>query len=210
MFRIIIIVFGILVICVVILGSIMFSALSGAKPGIRMPEETLGLKGKKILLAYASKAGATGEAAVIIGKEIAEQGAIVEVRQIDSVSDVSRYDAFVLGTAIRAGKPLSEFTKFITKNKKILNEKPVAIFLTCMTLSKDTPETRKKVEKYFDTVKMNISPKAEGYFGGRMDYSKLNFLTKFIVMNIVKIPEGDFINEKKLKKWAVSTANEIK
>jgi len=203
------IVFGILVLCVVIFGAIMFSSLNGTKSGIKMPEETFGMKGKNILLAYASKAGSTGGASMIIGKEIAEQGAIVEVRRIDSVSDVSKYDAFVLGTAIRAGKPLSEFTKFITKNKKILNEKPVAIFLTCMTLSKDTPETRKKVEKYFDTVKINISPKAEGYFAGRMDYSKLNFLTKFIVKNMVKVPEGDFINEKELKKWAVSAANAI-
>ena len=62
MLRIILIVLGVLVLSVIIFGAIMFSALNGGKASIRMPEGTFGKKGKKILLAYASKAGATGEA----------------------------------------------------------------------------------------------------------------------------------------------------
>ena len=147
---------------------------------------------------------------MIIGKAIAEQGAIVDVRPICAAADISDYDAFVIGTAVRAGKPLGDFTAFITKNKRILNEKPLAIFLTCMTLSKDTPETRKEVEKYFETTRSLISPKAEGYFAGRMDYSKLNAATKYIVKNMVKVPEGNFLDEKAMKEWAGEAAKKIK
>jgi len=210
MLRIILWILGVLLFCAAIFGGIMFFALTGGKSGIAMPAEIFGKKGKKILLAYASKAGSTGEAAVIIGKALAAQDAKVDVRPIGSVSDISGYDAFVLGTAIRAGKPLGDFASFITKNKQALNEKPTAVFLTCMTLSKDTPETRKEVEKYFDGTRSLITPKAEGYFAGRMDYSKLNPMTKYIVKNMVKVPEGNFINEKEMQEWGKEISKNIK
>jgi menaquinone-dependent protoporphyrinogen oxidase len=208
--KIVLIAVGLLVVCGAIFGFIMYSAINGGKAGIKMADESFGKKGKKVLLAYASKAGSTSDAAVIIGKALAEQGAIVDVKPAGSVKDVSGYDAFVIGTAIRAGKPVGDFTSFISKNRSILNAKPAAIFLVCMTLSKDTPETRKEVEKYFASAKKLITPKAEGYFAGRMDYSKLTPMTKYIVKNMVKVPEGDFMNEAELKAWAKEIFSKLK
>jgi menaquinone-dependent protoporphyrinogen oxidase len=48
-----------------------------------------------------------------------------------------------------------------------------------------------------------VEPFAEGYFAGKMDYSKLKPLDRFIAKRLVKAPEGDFRNWDKIKSWAL-------
>jgi menaquinone-dependent protoporphyrinogen oxidase len=67
----------------------------------------------KILVAYATAAGSTGEAAEEIGKTLRAGGAAVDVRRAKEVTDVSRYGAVVLGTGIRAGQVYNEAAAFV-------------------------------------------------------------------------------------------------
>jgi len=156
--------------------------------------------GTKILVAHASKAGSTAEVAEAIGKELGSAGAEVDVLPIGKVKDMEPYQAVVVGGAMLAGSWLSK--GFVEHNKALLSKIPVAYFLVCMTLCEDTPEKRAEAEKYLAPVREIVKPIDEGYFAGRMDYSKLGFLAKFVVKNMVKTPEGDFRNWDLISQWA--------
>jgi menaquinone-dependent protoporphyrinogen oxidase len=59
---------------------------------------------KKVLVAYASKCGSTGETAKAVAEEIAARGKSVDVRPAENVKDISGYSAVVLGSAVRFGR----------------------------------------------------------------------------------------------------------
>jgi menaquinone-dependent protoporphyrinogen oxidase len=53
-----------------------------------------------ILVAYASKHGATQEIAERIAETLRATGGTVEVRPVESAGELAGYDAFVLGSAV--------------------------------------------------------------------------------------------------------------
>ncbi|HMK65689.1 MAG TPA: flavodoxin domain-containing protein, partial [Thermodesulfobacteriota bacterium] len=163
---------------------------------------------KNILVAYASYCGSTGGVAETIGKEVCAQGARVDVRYLKKVDDISSYDGIVLGSSIRNGAWLPEAAEFAKKNQEGLSRIPVAYFLTCITLYRDTAENRRVVRNYFNPVLESVSsvhPVDLGLFAGALDYSKMNFLFRTIMKSKMKkqdIPEGDYRNWESIRAWA--------
>lgn len=157
---------------------------------------------KKVLVAYASKAGSTAGVAEAIGQTISATGAAVDVLQMKHVKDLSAYQAVILGSAIRMGQWLPEAVKFVEANQAALRQAPLAYFLVCMTLKDDTAENRSTVSAYLDPVRKIVEPKAVGTFAGQMDYSKLSFLERILISQFIKTPEGDFRNWDAIRAWA--------
>jgi menaquinone-dependent protoporphyrinogen oxidase len=157
---------------------------------------------KKILVAYATKAGSTAEVADFIGKTLAEKGADVDVKPIKNISDITGYNAIIIGSPARAGKILSDATEFVERNKASLTNIPVAYFVTCTTLIKDTDDNRKIANEYLDSISGTISPVGKGLFAGKMDYSKIGFASTLILKYIFSTPEGDYRDWDAIKKWA--------
>ena len=155
----------------------------------------------KILITYASKAGSTSEVADFIGKTLTEKGVTVDVVAINKVNDISEYKAVIIGSAIRAGKVLSESLNFVKKHKLELSKVPTAYFVVCMTLKDENEKNINTVSAYLNPLKAEVSPIDFGLFAGKMDYSKLDFISKFMVKNIVKVPEGDFRDWDAIKNW---------
>ncbi len=58
----------------------------------------------QVLVAFATKYGATAEIADKIGQVLRESGLPADVLPVDSVGDLTRYDAVVLGSAVYAGR----------------------------------------------------------------------------------------------------------
>jgi menaquinone-dependent protoporphyrinogen oxidase len=157
---------------------------------------------KKILVAYGTRAGSTAEVADAIGKKLALGGVAVDVKPVQRIQSLNGYQAVVLGSAIRAGKLLPEVRDFFKAHKEEFRKLPVAYFVVCMTLREDTPEKRKIVNAYLDPLRAEITPIDAGLFAGKMDYSKLGFSEKFIIKNVVKVPEGDLRNWQEINNWA--------
>jgi len=67
---------------------------------------------KKVLLAYASRAGSTAEVAERIGNILKGLGFDVDVKSVKEVTDVTGYDSIVIGSAVRMFKLLPETVKF--------------------------------------------------------------------------------------------------
>ena len=155
----------------------------------------------QILIAYATKAGSTGEVAEAIAEELRSGGAEVDVSPAKDVKNVSAYTAVIVGSAIRMGKLLSDATKFVEKNREALGQIPVAYFIVCMTMKDDTEENRQTVESYLDPMREVVEPVDMGLFAGAINYSKLSFPAR-TMSKAMKVSEGDFRDWDAIRSWA--------
>ena len=92
---------------------------------VQFPEVSCGSKNKgghKILIAYASEFGTTGEVAAAIGDVLCQEGNTVETKWVKNVKDINNYDQVIIGSAIHKDNWMSEATEFVTANQHILQQ----------------------------------------------------------------------------------------
>ena len=159
---------------------------------------------QRILVAYASKAGSTGEVAEAIGQALAVNRATVDVYPIEAVPNIQDYQAVIVGSAIRAGRWLAAATRFVETHQSYLSHIPTAYFTCCMTLHEETEENRRKALGYMDPVRSMVTPLAVGAFAGKIDYSKLSFLDGMMFKVMGGGIEGDFRQWEAIRAWAGS------
>lgn len=157
----------------------------------------------RVLIAYASKAGSTAETAVRMGETLSRRGCSVDVRPVSKVTDLASYQAVVLGSTIRIGSLLPEMMTFVKNNQAALQQKPLSLFIMCMTLEKDNEETRKTVSAYLEPVRALVQPASEGLFAGTMIPGKLSLIER-LMMKAMKTPVGDFRQWDQINSWTES------
>lgn len=155
----------------------------------------------KILVAYASKAGSTGEVAGAIGEVLSSKGATVDVLQIKHVKEISAYQSVIVGSAIRMGKLLPEVVDFVQTNQTTLSQKTVAYFVNCLTMKDDTEENHRAVTAYLDPLRALTEPVSMGLFAGKLDYKKLSLMERLMI-SMIKVQEGDYRNWDAIRTWA--------
>jgi len=89
---------------------------------------------QKVLVAYTTNAGSTEEVATVIGEELGKDGAQVDVRRIEQVTNLESYTAVVIGGPMIMGWHRAA-TRFVKKHQQALSQVPVAYFLTAMSLT---------------------------------------------------------------------------
>jgi menaquinone-dependent protoporphyrinogen oxidase len=157
---------------------------------------------QRILVAYASKAGSTGEVAGAIGQALAVNGATVDVYPVEAVPNIQDYQAVIVGSAIRAGRWLAVATRFVETHRSYLSHIPTAYFTCCMTLSEETEENRRRALGYMDPARRMVTPLTVGAFAGKLDYSKLSFLDGLMMRVMGGGIEGDFRPWEAIRAWA--------
>ncbi|MFC1975464.1 flavodoxin domain-containing protein [Chloroflexota bacterium] len=164
----------------------------------------------KVLIAYASEAGSTSEIAAAMGQVMCQAGAVVDVRPVQAVSDLTPYRAVVVGSAIHSSAWLPEAAAFVATHRETLREVPVAYFLSCLTLAvADTDKTRRQVAAYLDPVRQQIpeiQPIDTGLFAGVLDFSKLPYPNVYrLVWPFTaggEATEGDYRDWQAIRAWA--------
>ena len=178
---------------------------------VEFPESSCGLEkktGKKVLVAYASFCGTTGGVAEAIGQVLCERGAKVDVRLVKNVDDITPYEAVIIGSATRSSSWWPDAIEFVKVNHKVLSQMPVAYFLTCLALYKDTEASRRVAKGYMNPVLKavpDVKPVEMGFFAGVLDYSKLNFMYRMVMKSKMKkrgVPEGDFRDWNAIRSWS--------
>ncbi len=157
----------------------------------------------KILVAYASRHGATAEIAEAIANELRQPTTIVDLKSLDEIETLLPYDKIVLGSAVYIGQWLKDFVRFLEANASTLSEKETWLFSSGPTGEGDPVELMKGFlmpDNAKETVEQ-IGPKEVVLFHGELDMKKLNFVDKTIVRG-VKAPVGDFRDWDMIKDWA--------
>ena len=164
----------------------------------------------QILVAYATKYGATAEIAEKIGEVLRQAGLTTDVLNVDDVKDVTLYGAVILGSAVYIGRWRREAVKFLKKNEKALAERPVWLFSSGPTGEGDPEELLEgwrypgKIQPYIDF----IQPRDIALFHGTVDTEKLNFIERSMVKN-VDAPIGDFRDWDVITTWAEAVADAL-
>src|SRR5665811_2076810 len=81
-----------------------------------------------ILVAYASKHGATAEIAERIAENLREAGQDADARPVQEAGDLDDYEGFVLGSAAYLGHWLKDAAAFVRSNQDLLAQRPVWLF----------------------------------------------------------------------------------
>ncbi|HTP11683.1 MAG TPA: flavodoxin domain-containing protein [Anaerolineae bacterium] len=163
----------------------------------------------KILVTYASRLGSTAGVAEAIGKTLMENGAEVDVRPMQDITDLTLYNAVVAGSAIRGNKWLPEAMQFMRTHQTTLRQKPFAVFAVCMTLAMKNGENyRPHVATFLDPVRALVKPASTGLFAGVLDISKVESFSKRLQFRLSVMfgvwKEGDHRDWNAIREWAVS------
>jgi menaquinone-dependent protoporphyrinogen oxidase len=185
--------------------------LESEASGIKLPESSCGVENKngpKVLIAYASQCGSTGEVAEAIGDVLCQCGDFAETKWVKSVKALNGYSAVIIGSAIHKSRWMPEATDFVTTNQNTLSKLPVAYFFTCLTLSVDTDKARRKAMTFLEPLQTEaprVKPVSVGRFAGVLDYSKLSFMYRTVMKRKMKergIQEGDYRDWNAIRSWA--------
>lgn len=163
-----------------------------------------------ILIAYATKYGATAEIAQRIGEVLKQAGLTAEVLPADQVKDVANYRAVVLGSAVYAGSWRKEAADLLTGRERQLLERPVWLFSSGPTGEGDPSQIMKgwRFPEALQPVADRIQPRDIVFFHGFINMKKLNMAEKLIVKGI-KAPIGDFRDWRAVTAWAESIASAL-
>ena len=153
-----------------------------------------------ILVTYATRAGSTIEIAAAIGENLCQRGFSVDVKPIKEKPSMNGYRAVVLGSAVRMGNWLPEAVDFIKTNQAELNTIPIALF-TIHMLNTGTDDTSNANRRgYLNAVRPLLNTPTEGYFKGKLDYSRLSFIDRRIA-KMAKVVEADNREWYKIRNW---------
>ena len=171
-----------------------------------------------ILVAYASKHGATRQIAERIAETLRMAGHNAEARPLKGVGELASYDAFVIGSAAYFGSWLGEAAAFVRRHQQVLASHPVWLFSSgplgnagaCVQDGGDPREAA--VPGQIAEFKQAISPRDHRVFFGALDPSKLGFLERLIrtlPAGRPMLPEGDFRDWPEVEAWANQIAREL-
>jgi menaquinone-dependent protoporphyrinogen oxidase len=161
----------------------------------------------RVLVAFASKYGATQEIATAIGEVLRNAGLKVEVLQADRVTDVSAYRAVVLGSAVYMGQWRKEAVALLEAHEKALSERPVWLFSSGPSGKGDPVELMSgwKFPEAQKPIAERIHARDTALFHGSLDPEKLSLPEKLILKGI-KSPLGDFRDWEAVRAWARAIA----
>lgn len=158
-----------------------------------------------ILVTAASKHGATAEIGAAIAQQLTDLGLTTHVHAPEDVSDVSGYDAVVLGSAVYAGRWLASAKELVQRCGPALRERPVWLFSTGPV--GDPPQPR---ETPPDATAMVEATGARQHrvFAGRLDRHRLGLAERAIVA-VVRAADGDFRSWDEVARWVADIADEL-
>lgn len=173
-----------------------------------------------VIVAYATRHGATAEIAERIAAQISKAGIPAEARSVSEISDVGSYDAVVLGGAVYLFHWLKGATSFAKRLQTELKTKPVWLFssgpLGTDLVDTDGQEVAEASRpKEFAELQALLHPRGEHVFFGALDPGAPPIgigerVLRLLPASKEALPAGDFRDWPAVDAWAAEIAAELK
>jgi menaquinone-dependent protoporphyrinogen oxidase len=176
----------------------------------------------KVLVAYASRHGATKGIATRIGETLERRGLETTLRPIGGGTSVEGFDAFVVGSAAYMRRWLKDGTEFVHAHAEVLSRHPTWLFSsgpigTEMVDSKGRDVVKASEPTEFAELRASIRPRDAHVFFGAYDpdaepigtVERLGSL--FTRMPAIRnaMPAGDFRDWRAIEAWADAIAAQL-
>jgi menaquinone-dependent protoporphyrinogen oxidase len=172
-----------------------------------------------VLVAYASRHGATVGIAERIAAGLRTAGLEVEARSVKDVRDLTPYDAFVVGSAAYMFHWLREATTFAKRHRAVLAERPVWLFSSGPLGTDLVDEEGRDIfeatrPKEFEELQTMLRPRGDQVFFGSWDPDApaIGFGERFLRLmpqSKASLPAGDFRDWPAIDAWATEIATEL-
>jgi menaquinone-dependent protoporphyrinogen oxidase len=138
----------------------------------------------RVLVAYGSKHGATGEIAERIGETLRSSGHEVDVRPAGEVRDVDSYDAFVVGSAVYIKRWRRDARRLLRRLTGKLAGRPLWLF-SSGPVGDDQPDASDKWQHPAKVRKAGerLGARDQVVFGGRLPPQATNFMERAMLKN---------------------------
>ena len=159
-----------------------------------------------VLVAAASKHGATAEIAEAIGRALRESGVAADVRPVEQVDDLSAYAEVVLGSAVYVGRWLKPARRFAETHAYELTARPTWLFSSGPVGDPPKPEAGQAVQ--IEPLMTKTKARGHRLFAGKIDKGKLGFGERALTLAL-RVAEGDFRDWAEIATWARTIAEAI-
>jgi menaquinone-dependent protoporphyrinogen oxidase len=156
----------------------------------------------RVLVASSSKHGSTEEIAHRIADTIAAEGHDVTKTVAGPDITIDQFDAIVLGSAVYAGKWMTDAIDLAGRIGR--EPDPPQVWLFSSGPVGDPPKPEPETVDVTELVEVT-SAREHRVFSGKIDKSKLGFAERAIIV-AVRAPEGDFRRWDEIETWSRSIA----
>jgi menaquinone-dependent protoporphyrinogen oxidase len=166
----------------------------------------------KVLVAYASLCGSTAEIAEAAGQVLASKGADVSVCDVADVHNVEDYDAVLLGTAIRMGRPVKPMRTFLLQHADEIAARPNAVFSVGATPRERTPQAIAEASHFVSPLVSAVAPMSVALFAGKIDPSRLALPWRALVEHAEpgsRLSAGDWRDWDAIDVWVEEIAPQL-
>jgi len=143
----------------------------------------------RILVLYASTHGHTAKIAARIAATLEDDGATVDLQQLNESQPVlSDYDAVILGASIHAGHHQRALLKWAEQHHTALAMAPSAFFSVCLTAADDDEESRAATRGYLDDFveRTGWTPSRSTTFAGALQYREYDVGTRALMRLLMR------------------------
>lgn len=163
------------------------------------------MNSRRVLVAYGSKSGATAGIADEIGRTLRGDGFDAVVRPADTVTDVSGYDAVVLGGALYAGHWNGKARRCARRNAEQLSHRPLWFFSSGPL---DSSAERHEIPPVRGVARRmkKLGAREHITFGGAVTAETSDPVARAMVS---RGKGGDFRNPEMIREWAHHIGTEL-
>lgn len=174
----------------------------------------------KVLVAYATRHGATRGIAERIADRLRVDGLDAVAQQVGEAREVQEYDAFVVGAAAYMFHWLGDATKFVERHRAVLATRPTWLFssgpIGTDLIDKDGRDVfETTIPREFPHLRELIGPRGEKVFFGALDPDAKPIGMAERMMSILpagrnSLPKGDFRDWPAIDAWADEIAASLR
>jgi menaquinone-dependent protoporphyrinogen oxidase len=172
-----------------------------------------------VLVAYATRHGATAGIAGQTATTLREEGVHAQALAVEEVTGLDEYDAVVLGGAAYMFHWLKAARKFAHQHQAALQQRPVWLFssgpLGTDKVDDEGHDVRVAARpKEFDELTALLKPRGEAVFFGAHDPEAKPIglgerITRMMPAAHAALPSGDFRDWKQIDAWARQVAQQL-